>query len=237
MRHRPRGGGALELHQDRRRLRMPDPDRQELVAVDGLQQHDRLLADHVEADAVDDHLLHERLLGWRARSKYRWTPPGRPRSRAREGAAEIQGACPWILGYAQVVTDFSQLTERAGRRLRETCLPGRLLRARPRQARGGRDRQGRVRQRPAMSPPRLRTRQEERPRGAVEIPARGRRVPVAGGGGEARRRANQVVVAPPSPRPPRRIRTSRRSCWARHRGMRSRCLRSARSASSRFEGV
>ena len=56
--HRPRGAGALELHQDRGGLGMADPDRQELVAVGGLQQHDRLLADHVEADAVDDHLLH-----------------------------------------------------------------------------------------------------------------------------------------------------------------------------------
>ena len=36
-----------------------DPDRQELVPVDGLQQDDRLLADHVEADAIDLHLLHE----------------------------------------------------------------------------------------------------------------------------------------------------------------------------------
>ena len=31
---------------------------QELVALARLQQHDRLLADHVEAHAVDDHLLH-----------------------------------------------------------------------------------------------------------------------------------------------------------------------------------
>src|SRR4051794_27655784 len=36
---------------------MADPDRQETVAVDGLQQHDRLFADHVEAHAVDLHLL------------------------------------------------------------------------------------------------------------------------------------------------------------------------------------
>ena len=38
---------------------MADPDRQELVAVNRLQQHDRLLADHVEAHAIDDHLLHD----------------------------------------------------------------------------------------------------------------------------------------------------------------------------------
>jgi hypothetical protein len=37
---------------------MADPDREELVAVTGLEQDDRLLADHVEAHAVDDHLLH-----------------------------------------------------------------------------------------------------------------------------------------------------------------------------------
>ena len=60
VRHRPRRRGALELHQDRGRLRVPDPDRQELVRVDSLEQHDRLLADHVEAHAVDDHLLQPR---------------------------------------------------------------------------------------------------------------------------------------------------------------------------------
>jgi len=58
VRHRPRRRGALQLHQDRRGLRVADPDRQELVAVNGLEQDDRLLADHVEAHAVDDHLLH-----------------------------------------------------------------------------------------------------------------------------------------------------------------------------------
>jgi hypothetical protein len=42
---------------------MTDPDRQEAVAIDRLQQHDRLLADHVEADAVDLHLLQKGLPG------------------------------------------------------------------------------------------------------------------------------------------------------------------------------
>src|SRR5262249_18808205 len=56
--HRPRRRGALKLHQDRRRLGVTDPDRQELVAIHGLQQHDRLLADHVEAHSVDGHPLH-----------------------------------------------------------------------------------------------------------------------------------------------------------------------------------
>ena len=59
--HRARGRGALELHQDRRRLRVADPDRQEAVAVDRLQQDDRLLAHHVEADAIDLHLLHRQI--------------------------------------------------------------------------------------------------------------------------------------------------------------------------------
>ena len=59
--HRPRRRRALQLHQDRGGLGVADPDRQELVAVDGLEQHDRLLADHVEAHAVDDHFLHRRL--------------------------------------------------------------------------------------------------------------------------------------------------------------------------------
>ena len=58
VRHRARGAGALQLHQDGRRFGMTDPDGQELVRVDGLEQHDRLLADHVERDAIDDHLLH-----------------------------------------------------------------------------------------------------------------------------------------------------------------------------------
>src|SRR5205814_2328117 len=40
------------------RLRMADPDRQELVALSRLQENDRLLADQIEAHAVDLHLLH-----------------------------------------------------------------------------------------------------------------------------------------------------------------------------------
>jgi hypothetical protein len=40
---------------------MADPDRQEAVPVDSLQQDDRLLADHVEADPVDLHLLQNSL--------------------------------------------------------------------------------------------------------------------------------------------------------------------------------
>ena len=81
--------GALELHQDRGRLRMADPDRQELVAVDGLQEHDRLLANHVEADAVDDHLLHE-------------DPPGGVKSeyRFKAGAPTGPGALPTAFGGA-----------------------------------------------------------------------------------------------------------------------------------------
>ena len=85
VRHRPRRRRALQLHQDRRRLGVADPDRQELVAVGGLEQHDRLLADHVEADAVDDHLLHWALPG-RGPLKYRSRPSGLARARrARRG--------------------------------------------------------------------------------------------------------------------------------------------------------
>src|SRR5262249_17153200 len=58
VRERSRSGRALELHQDRRRLGVPDPDGQELVPVRRLEQDDRLLADEIEAHAVDDHLLH-----------------------------------------------------------------------------------------------------------------------------------------------------------------------------------
>src|SRR5262249_53902588 len=59
--HRPRRRRTLQLHENRRRLGMADPDRQELVALRGLQQDDRLLADEVKADTVDVHLLHGRL--------------------------------------------------------------------------------------------------------------------------------------------------------------------------------
>ena len=54
VRHGPRRLLGLQAHEDRGRLGMPDPDRQEAVAVGRLQEHDRLLADHVERDAVDD---------------------------------------------------------------------------------------------------------------------------------------------------------------------------------------
>jgi hypothetical protein len=67
--HRPRSLRALQLHQDRRRLRVADPDREKAVAVHGLQQHDRLLTNHVEADSIDLHLLHQVIPGpRRARS-------------------------------------------------------------------------------------------------------------------------------------------------------------------------
>ena len=56
--HRPRQVGALHPDEDGGRFGVADPDGQELVALDGLQQDDRLLADDVEAHPVDDHLLH-----------------------------------------------------------------------------------------------------------------------------------------------------------------------------------
>ncbi len=43
--HRPGRRSVLQLHEDRRGFRVADPDRQELVAVRGLQEDDRLLAD------------------------------------------------------------------------------------------------------------------------------------------------------------------------------------------------
>jgi hypothetical protein len=58
VRHRTGRARALELHEDRRGLRVADPDRQEAVLVHGLQQHDRLLADRLEAHAVEGHLTH-----------------------------------------------------------------------------------------------------------------------------------------------------------------------------------
>ena len=58
--HRPWRLRALQVHQDRRRLGVADPDGKERVAVLRLQQHDRLLADQVEAHAVDGHLAHRR---------------------------------------------------------------------------------------------------------------------------------------------------------------------------------
>src|SRR5215211_3682309 len=77
--HRPGRVRPLELHQDRRRLRVTDPDGEELVPLPGLQQDDRLLADHVEGDPVDDHLLHLRdsLEAWSRRSR---APVRGPRS-------------------------------------------------------------------------------------------------------------------------------------------------------------
>ena len=58
VRERPRRRRALELHQDRRRLGMADPDRQVPVSLGRLQEHDRLLADEIERDPVDRHLDH-----------------------------------------------------------------------------------------------------------------------------------------------------------------------------------
>src|SRR4029079_12863713 len=57
--HRARSGRPLELDEDGSGLGMADPDGQEFIAVERLQQHDRLLAHHVERDPVDAHLLHD----------------------------------------------------------------------------------------------------------------------------------------------------------------------------------
>src|SRR3989304_6887004 len=57
MRHRPRGLHALQLHRDRRRLGLPDPDRQShrLRSID--QQHDRV---HllIQGDPANLHVYH-----------------------------------------------------------------------------------------------------------------------------------------------------------------------------------
>src|SRR5438105_9045227 len=83
MGHGPRRARALKLHEDRCGLRMTDPDGEELVAVDSLQEHDRLLANHVEADAIDDHLLH----AYPPRGERRSIGTPRTRARARRPAS------------------------------------------------------------------------------------------------------------------------------------------------------
>src|SRR6185503_18135449 len=37
---------------------LPDPDGEKAILVDGLEEHDRLLADRLEAHAVEGHLAH-----------------------------------------------------------------------------------------------------------------------------------------------------------------------------------
>jgi hypothetical protein len=63
VRHRARRLDALKFHQDGRGLGVANPDGQELIARDRLEQDDRLLSDHVEAHSVDAHLLHGASLG------------------------------------------------------------------------------------------------------------------------------------------------------------------------------
>ena len=50
------GGQALELHRDRARLPRPDPDRQVALALGLLEDHDVAAREHVDPDALDDHL-------------------------------------------------------------------------------------------------------------------------------------------------------------------------------------
>ena len=77
---RPLGGQALELHRDRARLPRPDPDRQVAVAVGLLEDHHVAAGEHVDPDALDEHLdelvVHGRII------------PRRPADRpARPGCA------------------------------------------------------------------------------------------------------------------------------------------------------
>ena len=50
------GRQALELHRDRARLPRPDPDREVAVAVGLLEDHHVPAGEHVDPDALDDHL-------------------------------------------------------------------------------------------------------------------------------------------------------------------------------------
>ena len=96
VRHRPRGVGSLELHEDRRRLGMADPDREELVALGRLQEHDRLLADHVEAHSVDDHLLHGQAEGIVAAALRPARPCATQANRPGRGSAPGANGRSWI---------------------------------------------------------------------------------------------------------------------------------------------
>ena len=53
---RPVGGEALELHRDRARLPRPDPDREVAIPLGLLEDHDVAARQHVDPDALDDHL-------------------------------------------------------------------------------------------------------------------------------------------------------------------------------------
>ena len=62
VRERPWRILALEAHQDRCRLGVANPDGEERPPFGRSEEDDRLLADEVEAHAVDRHLLHDPLL-------------------------------------------------------------------------------------------------------------------------------------------------------------------------------
>ena len=55
--HRSLGRDALEAHRDRVRLPRPDPDGQVPVVAGVAQDDDVLRGHHVDADALDDHLV------------------------------------------------------------------------------------------------------------------------------------------------------------------------------------
>ena len=95
-----RGNSAFcSLHEDGGRLGVPDPDGQEAVLRLYLQQHDRLLAGHIEADAVDRDSLKAFHDPSQARSTTKVTPakaashPWRPRFHSGPGTAPAASVC------------------------------------------------------------------------------------------------------------------------------------------------
>mgnify|MGYP000520546225 CR=1 FL=1 len=132
--HRPLRLGALEVHQDRRGFGMADPDRQKQVGVLRLQQHDRLLADQIEAHAIDGHLAHRprrqcipecRVSGTDVGTGA-WGAEGNPGPDA-DGGAENEQEQPECAGHVRECQDLACHREDHGRAREQTCestVPG-----------------------------------------------------------------------------------------------------------------
>ena len=76
---------ALETHRDRARLPRPDPDRQVALAVGLLEDHDVAAREHVDPNALDDHL--DQLVVHGADYPTAADSAGRPRSAGRDRRA------------------------------------------------------------------------------------------------------------------------------------------------------